>query len=124
MQWDFIGSSLRDSPKGSGSSLGTRWEIIGRRLEVSIPEAIGLAEGWQVNRPYLGVRAAKPPRCLEESFFPDLEKDFSLGRIERGVRESRNGRLGPLHSSSRGSRRWGSGRFGSRSLLVLTFACY
>ncbi|RWW67699.1 hypothetical protein BHE74_00024850 [Ensete ventricosum] len=63
-------------------------------------------------------------RCLEESFFPDLEKDFSLGRIERGVRESRNGRLGPLHSSSRGSRRWGSGRIGSRSLLVLTFACY
>ncbi|RRT34201.1 hypothetical protein B296_00058743 [Ensete ventricosum] len=57
-------------------------------------------------------------RCLEESFFPDLEKDFSLGRIERGVRESRNGRLRPLRSS-RGSQRWGSGRIGSRSLLKI-----
>ncbi|RRT63464.1 hypothetical protein B296_00003866 [Ensete ventricosum] len=31
MQWDLAGSSLGDSPKGSGSSQGTRWEITGKR---------------------------------------------------------------------------------------------
>ncbi|RWW55988.1 hypothetical protein BHE74_00037329 [Ensete ventricosum] len=36
MQWDLVGSSLGDSLKGSGSSLGTRREIDGRRLEDSL----------------------------------------------------------------------------------------
>ncbi|RRT31684.1 hypothetical protein B296_00053608 [Ensete ventricosum] len=31
MRWDFTGSSLEDSSKGSGSSLGIRREITGRR---------------------------------------------------------------------------------------------
>ncbi|RWW02709.1 hypothetical protein GW17_00034187 [Ensete ventricosum] len=33
MRWDLVGSSLRDSPKGSGSSLGTRREIAGKKIE-------------------------------------------------------------------------------------------
>ncbi|RRT77035.1 hypothetical protein B296_00015574 [Ensete ventricosum] len=32
MQWDLVGSSLGDSPKESGSSLGTRREIIGKKI--------------------------------------------------------------------------------------------
>ncbi|RRT31987.1 hypothetical protein B296_00038029 [Ensete ventricosum] len=43
----FAGSSLGDSSKESGRSLGTRWEITGektRRLVVSMPEVTGLVE--------------------------------------------------------------------------------
>ncbi|RRT68453.1 hypothetical protein B296_00016164 [Ensete ventricosum] len=43
----FAKSSLGDSPKGSGSSLGTHQEIIGektKRLTASMPDIIGLAE--------------------------------------------------------------------------------
>ncbi|RWV98979.1 hypothetical protein GW17_00038144 [Ensete ventricosum] len=32
MQWDLTGSSLGDSPKESGSSLGTRREIAGKKI--------------------------------------------------------------------------------------------
>ncbi|RRT58713.1 hypothetical protein B296_00011255 [Ensete ventricosum] len=45
MQWDLAGSSLGDSLKGSGSSLGTRREIAGKKtggLVARMSEATGL----------------------------------------------------------------------------------
>ncbi|RZS26003.1 hypothetical protein BHM03_00059293 [Ensete ventricosum] len=45
MQWDLVGSSLGDSLKGSGSSLGTRREIAGKKtrgLTARMSEATGL----------------------------------------------------------------------------------
>ncbi|RRT38421.1 hypothetical protein B296_00002941 [Ensete ventricosum] len=42
MRWDLAGSSLGDSPKGSGSSLGTQREITGKKsggLAGRMPEA-------------------------------------------------------------------------------------
>ncbi|RWW51492.1 hypothetical protein BHE74_00042157 [Ensete ventricosum] len=47
MRWDLVESSLGDSPKGSGSSLGTRREIVGKKtrgLATRMPEAAGLCE--------------------------------------------------------------------------------
>ncbi|RRT36022.1 hypothetical protein B296_00033629 [Ensete ventricosum] len=44
MQWDFVGSSLGGSPKESGSSLGTRREIAGKKtggLAARLPEYTG-----------------------------------------------------------------------------------
>ncbi|RWW01850.1 hypothetical protein GW17_00035100 [Ensete ventricosum] len=41
-RWDLVGSSLRDSPKESGSSLGMRREIAGKKtggLVARLPEA-------------------------------------------------------------------------------------
>ncbi|RWW42655.1 hypothetical protein BHE74_00051772 [Ensete ventricosum] len=41
MRCDIVGSSLRDSPKESGSSLGTQREIAGKKTEglaVRLPE--------------------------------------------------------------------------------------
>ncbi|RRT61139.1 hypothetical protein B296_00022494 [Ensete ventricosum] len=35
MRWELVGSSLGDSPKGSGSLLGTRQEIAGGRLRLA-----------------------------------------------------------------------------------------
>ncbi|RZS24546.1 hypothetical protein BHM03_00057623 [Ensete ventricosum] len=60
----FVGSSLGDSSKESGSTLGTRWEITGektRRLVVSMPEVTGLAEvrsegGWTTRTTESGLR--------------------------------------------------------------------
>ncbi|RWW06385.1 hypothetical protein GW17_00030290 [Ensete ventricosum] len=45
MRWDLARSSLGDSPKGSGSSLRTRREIIRKKtrgLTTRMPEAAGL----------------------------------------------------------------------------------
>ncbi|RWW45800.1 hypothetical protein BHE74_00048330 [Ensete ventricosum] len=45
MQWDLAGSPLGDSLKGSGSLLGTRREIVGKKtrgLTVRMSEATGL----------------------------------------------------------------------------------
>ncbi|RZR99699.1 hypothetical protein BHM03_00029297 [Ensete ventricosum] len=46
MQWDLTGGSLGDSPKESRSSLGTRWEIIGRRPKDSSQECRKLSDWW------------------------------------------------------------------------------
>ncbi|RRT32139.1 hypothetical protein B296_00053015 [Ensete ventricosum] len=75
MRWDLTGSSLGDSPKGSGSSLGTRREIAGKKtrgLAARMPKATRLcrkSEGgqqlstgkppkWWVNHPYHRIWAA------------------------------------------------------------------
>ncbi|RWW85082.1 hypothetical protein BHE74_00006274 [Ensete ventricosum] len=45
MRWDLAGSSLGDSPKESGSSLGTRREIAGKKtggLAARLPEVAGV----------------------------------------------------------------------------------
>ncbi|RWV89790.1 hypothetical protein GW17_00048049 [Ensete ventricosum] len=45
MQWDLTGSSLGDSPKESRSSLGTRREIVGKKIEgltARLPEVTGV----------------------------------------------------------------------------------
>ncbi|RRT34328.1 hypothetical protein B296_00044510 [Ensete ventricosum] len=50
MRWDLIGSSLGDSPKELGNSLGTRREIAGKKirgLATRLPEVIGVC-GTQV----------------------------------------------------------------------------
>ncbi|RWV80646.1 hypothetical protein GW17_00058041 [Ensete ventricosum] len=78
MRWDLAGSSLGDSPKESGSSLGTRREITGKKTEglaARLPEvagvygtmvgppvpqnsgggqrlSVGKLPKWRVNRPY------------------------------------------------------------------------
>ncbi|RWV84895.1 hypothetical protein GW17_00053358 [Ensete ventricosum] len=47
---DAVGSrrsSLGDSPKGSGSLLGTRWEITKRRLGDSPQECRRLPDWWE-----------------------------------------------------------------------------
>ncbi|RRT80863.1 hypothetical protein B296_00019416 [Ensete ventricosum] len=46
MQWDLTVSLLGDSPKGSGSSLGTHREIAKRRSQNSSQECRRLPE-WQ-----------------------------------------------------------------------------
>ncbi|RWV79336.1 hypothetical protein GW17_00059546 [Ensete ventricosum] len=48
MRWDLAESSLGDSPKGSGSSLGARWEIIGRRLDDLAQECRRLPDWWKL----------------------------------------------------------------------------
>ncbi|RWW57313.1 hypothetical protein BHE74_00035931 [Ensete ventricosum] len=48
MQWDLAGSSLGDSPNGSGSSLGTRQEIARRRPEDSPQECRKLSDWREV----------------------------------------------------------------------------
>ncbi|RZS24535.1 hypothetical protein BHM03_00057615 [Ensete ventricosum] len=45
MRWDLTRSSLGDSPKESGSSLGTRREITGKKTEglvARLPEVAGV----------------------------------------------------------------------------------
>ncbi|RRT70518.1 hypothetical protein B296_00036411, partial [Ensete ventricosum] len=45
MRWDLAGSLLGDLPKGSGSSLGTRTEIVGKKtggLATRMSEAVRL----------------------------------------------------------------------------------
>ncbi|RRT45801.1 hypothetical protein B296_00007488 [Ensete ventricosum] len=45
MQWDLVESSLGDSPKESGSSLGMRREIAGKKtrgLATILPEVAGV----------------------------------------------------------------------------------
>ncbi|RZS03979.1 hypothetical protein BHM03_00034244 [Ensete ventricosum] len=49
MQWDLTRSSLGDSPKGSGSSLGTRREIAERRPEDSSQECRRLLDWREIN---------------------------------------------------------------------------
>ncbi|RZS21213.1 hypothetical protein BHM03_00053825 [Ensete ventricosum] len=51
MQWDLAKSSLGDSPKESGSSLGTRREITGKKtrgLTVRLSEYAGNLGGGQL----------------------------------------------------------------------------
>ncbi|RWW69296.1 hypothetical protein BHE74_00023120 [Ensete ventricosum] len=96
MQWDLAGSSLGDSPKGLGSSLGVCREIIGRRPD-DLPQEWRRLPDWrklglslslwyfrqlthpgpvgklpEVNRPYPGVWAAKLPRSVDKSLVPDF----------------------------------------------------
>ncbi|RWV87544.1 hypothetical protein GW17_00050444 [Ensete ventricosum] len=96
MQWDLARSSLGDSLKGSGSSLGARREIIGRRPDDLSQECrsqrqvlVGIRKveettfvkiqtgkplGRRVNCPYLGVRVAEPPRLTGKSLVPSFSK--------------------------------------------------
>ncbi|RRT34101.1 hypothetical protein B296_00054889 [Ensete ventricosum] len=69
---DVVGSrrhSLGDSPKGSGSSLGTRTGDHRKkteRLATRLPEATGLVGAGRLNRPDLEIwvlRAVEPPRA-------------------------------------------------------------
>ncbi|RWV97620.1 hypothetical protein GW17_00039582 [Ensete ventricosum] len=46
MRWDFVDSSLGDSPKGLGSLLGTHREITRRRLEDLLQVCRRLSD-WQ-----------------------------------------------------------------------------
>ncbi|RZS28915.1 hypothetical protein BHM03_00062569 [Ensete ventricosum] len=48
MQWDIAGSSLGDSPKGSGSSLGARPKITGRRPYDLPQECWRLPDWWKL----------------------------------------------------------------------------
>ncbi|RWW20640.1 hypothetical protein BHE74_00052582 [Ensete ventricosum] len=65
MQWDLVGSSLGDSLKELGSSLGKHQEIARRRLEDSLQECRKLSdwrEEQRLDRPYPRNRAAAS-RC-------------------------------------------------------------
>ncbi|RWW52845.1 hypothetical protein BHE74_00040703 [Ensete ventricosum] len=46
MQWDLVESSLGDSSKGSGSSLGARREITGRRSN-DLPQEYRRLPDWR-----------------------------------------------------------------------------
>ncbi|RWV79581.1 hypothetical protein GW17_00059260 [Ensete ventricosum] len=46
MQWDLVGSSLGDSPKGLRSSLGVHWEITGRRPN-DLPQECRRLSDWR-----------------------------------------------------------------------------
>ncbi|RWW48012.1 hypothetical protein BHE74_00045957 [Ensete ventricosum] len=46
MQWDLAGSSLGDPSKGSGSSLGARREITGRRSD-DLPQECRRLPDWR-----------------------------------------------------------------------------
>ncbi|RWW01094.1 hypothetical protein GW17_00035890 [Ensete ventricosum] len=83
MQWDLVGSLLGDSPKETGSSLGTRREITGKKtrgLATRLPEVARVCgivgppvpynpgsgqqlstsklPRWQVNHPYHSISGA------------------------------------------------------------------
>ncbi|RWV96311.1 hypothetical protein GW17_00040987 [Ensete ventricosum] len=58
-------SSLRDSPKGSGSSLGTRQEIVGRRPEDSPQECQRLPD-WREFERCSGISAKFARRFAKE----------------------------------------------------------
>ncbi|RZS29204.1 hypothetical protein BHM03_00062908 [Ensete ventricosum] len=51
--------------KLAGNAQGDHQEKT-ERLVARMPEAAGLAGGQRVNRPYPGVRVAKPPRSASE----------------------------------------------------------
>ncbi|RWW19526.1 hypothetical protein GW17_00016410 [Ensete ventricosum] len=51
MRWDLAGSSLRDSSKESGSSLGTRSEIARKKtggLAIRLPEVAGVCRRFDL----------------------------------------------------------------------------
>ncbi|RWW02271.1 hypothetical protein BHE74_00043524 [Ensete ventricosum] len=51
MRWVFVGCLLGDSSKGSGSSLGTHREIVGRRPEDSPQEYQRLLDWRESGKP-------------------------------------------------------------------------
>ncbi|RRT52097.1 hypothetical protein B296_00029371 [Ensete ventricosum] len=69
MRWDLAGSSLGDSPKESGSSLGTRREIDGKKtggLTVKLPEVAGVCESENLGDGQL-LTVGKPPKSVGRS---------------------------------------------------------
>ncbi|RWV77977.1 hypothetical protein BHE74_00040963 [Ensete ventricosum] len=57
MQWDLAGSSLGDSPKESGSSLGTRREITRKKtggLAARLPEVTGVCGRFDLHLKKIG----------------------------------------------------------------------
>ncbi|RRT43430.1 hypothetical protein B296_00012499 [Ensete ventricosum] len=57
MRWDLTGSSLGDSPKESGSSLGTRREIAGKKtggLAARLPEVAGVCGRFDFHSKKIG----------------------------------------------------------------------
>ncbi|RRT65350.1 hypothetical protein B296_00025057 [Ensete ventricosum] len=57
MQWDLVGSLLGDSPKESGSSLGTRREIAGKKtggLATRLPEVAGVCGRFDLHPNKIG----------------------------------------------------------------------
>ncbi|RRT65273.1 hypothetical protein B296_00011023 [Ensete ventricosum] len=63
MQWDLVRSSLGDSPKEAGSSLGMRREIVGKKtrgLTVRLPEYMGNLSDSQL------LTVGKPPRSASK----------------------------------------------------------
>ncbi|RRT35952.1 hypothetical protein B296_00045665 [Ensete ventricosum] len=67
MQWDLVGSSLGDSSKGSGSSLGTHREITRKRPKDSLQECRRVTD-WRddgctvVAQAFRQLTVGKPPR--------------------------------------------------------------
>ncbi|RWV80911.1 hypothetical protein GW17_00057736 [Ensete ventricosum] len=74
MQWDLAGSSLGDPSKGSGSSLGARREITGRRPD-DLPQECRRLPDWRklgkllvrdgcpaIAQAFRWLTAADPPR--------------------------------------------------------------
>ncbi|RWW20063.1 hypothetical protein GW17_00015844 [Ensete ventricosum] len=68
MWWDLVESSLGDSPKEPGSSLGTRREIVGKKtggLAARLPEVAGICGSESPVPQNLGggqlLTACKPP---------------------------------------------------------------
>ncbi|RRT71497.1 hypothetical protein B296_00025828 [Ensete ventricosum] len=57
MQWNLVGSSLGDSPKESGSSLGTRREIAGKKTEglaARLPEVAEVCRRFDLHPKKIG----------------------------------------------------------------------
>ncbi|RZR88806.1 hypothetical protein BHM03_00016441 [Ensete ventricosum] len=57
MRWDLTGSSLGDSPNESGSSLGTRREITGKKtggLAVRLPEVARVCRRFDLHPKKIG----------------------------------------------------------------------
>ncbi|RWW40422.1 hypothetical protein BHE74_00054167 [Ensete ventricosum] len=57
MQWDLVGSLLGDSPKESGSSLGTRREIAGKKtggLAARLSEVAGVCRRFDLHPKKIG----------------------------------------------------------------------
>ncbi|RWW82669.1 hypothetical protein BHE74_00008859 [Ensete ventricosum] len=70
MRWDLAGSSLGDSLKESGSSLGTRREIAGKKtggLAARLPEVAGLCRRFDLHPKKIGsgCRCASRKRTRE-----------------------------------------------------------
>ncbi|RRT64813.1 hypothetical protein B296_00007205 [Ensete ventricosum] len=89
MRWDLVGSSLGDSPKESGSSLGTRREITVRFSEVV--GLCGMSGGWTTRATESGRRpitfggstaqlAVKPPVPQKTSLRRGLERGLDIAR--------------------------------------------
>ncbi|RWW17955.1 hypothetical protein GW17_00018097 [Ensete ventricosum] len=91
MQWDLVGSSLGDSLKGSGSSLGARLEITGRR-PVDLPQECRSLPYWRKLSLSLSLCQVRSPVCARS---PPWSSDVTT-RSRPQVGSSVRGRCVPL----------------------------